>query len=734
MGFFENQIEYSRKKDEEVLSEAYINIAGAIVGHKIQQSWQDESFAAQTALEDICKYYRIKQVEIPKTIKELPAQLDYVFQPRGIMRRSVKLAEHWYKDAIGAMLGTFRDSGKPVALVPAKMGGYTYRDPASGETVKVNRKTAANIDTEAIVFYRPFPLRALTVKDLVMFLQSCLDFVDVFWYLAAMGAATLLGLLMPKLTNVLFGQVVSFESHSLLLGVVVFMVCQTVAVQMIKGIQALLLAKIGMKLDLSVQAASLMRLFSMPTDLFRKYTSGELNQHINYMNQLCSSIVAAVFSTGLTGVFSLVYITQIFRYSPSLVMPSLIITLLTLVFSVLSVLIGIKISRQTMELGAEERGLVYSIITGIQKIRLCGAEKRIFARWGNLYSKEARLLYSPPLILELGSVITLAISAVGNVVLYFCAQKSGVTVPDFYSFSTAFAYITAAFTSLSGVAQTFAAVKPILQIVKPLMDAVPEVAEEKEVVTRLSGAIELSHICFKYPDTDVKVFEDLSLKINPGQYVAIVGESGCGKTTLLRLLLGFEKPQKGSVYFDGKNLEGLDKKSLRRKIGVVMQGGRLMWGDIFSNITVSAPWLTMDDAWEAAEIAGIADDIRAMPMGMNTIVQNGSGGISGGQKQRIMIARAVAPKPKILFLDEATSALDNITQKKVSEAMDKMRCTRIVIAHRLSTIRQCDRILFLKGGKVCEDGTYEELIEKDGYFADLVRRQMITPKTPANPV
>jgi ABC-type bacteriocin/lantibiotic exporter with double-glycine peptidase domain len=207
--------------------------------------------------------------------------------------------------------------------------------------------------------------------------------------------------------------------------------------------------------------------------------------------------------------------------------------------------------------------------------------------------------------------------------------------------------------------------------------------------------------------------------------VAIVGKTGCGKSTLMRLLLGFETPQKGAVYYDGRDLKTLDLKSLRRRIGSVMQNGKLFMGDIFSNITVSAPWLTPDDAWEAAELAGLAEDIREMPMGMYTLISEGQGGISGGQRQRLFIARAVAPKPKILLFDEATSALDNLTQKQVSDALDQMKCTRVVIAHRLSTIRQCDRIIVLDQGKIIEDGSYEELIERNGFFAELVSRQRL---------
>jgi ABC-type bacteriocin/lantibiotic exporter with double-glycine peptidase domain len=221
------------------------------------------------------------------------------------------------------------------------------------------------------------------------------------------------------------------------------------------------------------------------------------------------------------------------------------------------------------------------------------------------------------------------------------------------------------------------------------------------------------------------VLDNVSFTIGAGEYVAIVGKTGCGKSTLMRILLGFEKPQKGAVYYDGKDLEQLDLKSLRRKIGTVMQNGKLFSGDIYSNIVISAPWLTMDRAWEAAEMAGMADDIRDMPMGMFTLISEGQGGISGGQRQRIMIARAIAPKPKILMFDEATSALDNITQKTVSDSLESLKCTRIVIAHRLSTIRHCDRIIVLQDGKIAEDGTYDELIAKNGYFAELVERQRV---------
>lgn len=384
-----------------------------------------------------------------------------------------------------------------------------------------------------------------------------------------------------------------------------------------------------------------------------------------------------------------------------------------------------KISTEQMALSGRESGMTYALITGIQKIKLAGAEKRAFARWGNLYAQSAKMTYDPPMFLKLNSVISLAISLTGTLVMYYMSVRAGLSVADYYAFNTAYGMVSGAFLSLAGIALSAAQIRPILTMVQPFFDAVPEVSDGKQVIERLSGSIELNNVSFRYNENMPLILDDLSLKIRPGQYVAIVGRTGCGKSTLLRLLLGFEKPQKGAIYYDGKDLERIDLRSLRRRIGVVMQNGKLFQGDIYSNIVISAPWLSQQDAWEAAELTGIAEDIRRMPMGMNTVISEGSGGISGGQRQRLMIARAIAPKPKILMFDEATSALDNITQKKVSESLDRLKCTRIVIAHRLSTIRQCDRILVLDHGRIVEDGTYDELIASDGFFAELVARQRL---------
>ncbi len=725
MGWFDEQIRARKDADQNVFEESFVRMAGAVIGRRLSDSLNDDRSAATDAIGEILKFYHVKAQEVPENIRDMNEVLEYLLRPSGFMRRNVTLDKGWYHDAVGAMLGTRKDDGSVVALIPSGINGYSFYDRKTGKKVKVNFRTEKLIDKEAIAFYKPFPLTKMNIGSLLKYIIQQISVSDIVMLVIAMLISTGIGLLLPKLNNVLFSDIIKSGSLKALAGIAVFLISVTVSSILFASVKTLITSRIGTKLNLSVEAATMMRILSLPPDFFKDYSSGELSNRAGYINGLCSQMANMFLTTGMASVMSLAYISQIFIYAPSLVLPALAVTVLTLLFTCIQVFVQLKITRRQMLLSSKEMGLSYQLISGIQKIKLSGAEKRAFAKWGNHYAEEAKLLYDPPMFLKISTVITLGISLIGTAVMYAAAIQSGVTVAEYYAFNTAYGTLNAAFLAVSGIAAGLAQIRPILEMAKPIMETVPEVSEDKQVVTRLSGGIELNNVTFRYTDDMPPVLDDLTLKIRPGQYVAIVGKTGCGKSTLMRVMLGFETPQKGAVYFDGHDIKKLDLKSLRRRVGAVMQNGKMFTGDIFSNITISAPWLTLDDAWEAAEIAGMADDIRAMPMGMHTLISEGQGGISGGQRQRLLIARAVAPKPKILMFDEATSALDNITQKKVSEALDRMKCTRIVIAHRLSTIRQCDRIIVLDKGKIVEDGSYEELIAKDGFFAELVARQRL---------
>ncbi|MBE5859364.1 MAG: ATP-binding cassette domain-containing protein [Butyrivibrio sp.] len=725
MNWFDEQIEMRERADMEAFEDTCLRIAGSVMGKKLTASLHDEREQTKDAISSILKYYHVSAREVPDKLNSIDEILEYLLRPYGIMTREVVLKKGWHRDASGAMLSVLRDSGKPVALIPSGMTGYKYMDYETGRYVKINSRSEKLISDEAIVFYKPFPMRKMGIKDLISFIIENTDKGSLYAYLIYSVIASIVGMLIPVINKSLFADVAVSSNIRALIAISIFMICVSISNLLFGTIRDLFLERIALKLNLSVESATMMRLLMLPNSFFKDYASGDISQRTGYMNILVTQMLSTAMSTVTTLILSFIYIAQIYSFAPALAFPALSVVILATIINITSVFAAARINRIQMNLEVKESGLAYALISGIEKIKLAGAERRAFARWGRAYSDQAGYKYDPPLFVKVSTVLTTAISLIGTIIIYGIAIKSHIGIPEYYAFNAAFGMVNGAFVAFSGMVAEIARIDPILEMVRPIMEAEPEVSENKPVIEKLTGNIEISNLKFRYTEDMPFVLDGISLKIKPGQYVAITGKTGCGKSTLMRLLLGFEHPSRGAIYYDGKDMKSIDLKSLRSKIGTVMQTGSLFMGDIYSNITISNPELTLDETWEAAELAGMADDIRAMPMGMFTVITEGSGGISGGQKQRLMIARAIAPKPSILMFDEATSALDNITQKKVSDALDSLNCTRIVIAHRLSTIKNCDRIIVLDGGKIVEDGTYEELIKKSGYFAELVKRQQV---------
>ena len=725
LGWFEEQINERREADLEALEDSFQKIAGVVLGQRIAQRLNDDRIVTKQAIDEVLKFYHLKPVEVPESLDTADEQMDYCLRRYGMMRRNVELTEGWYKDSYGPLLGFLKENVTPVALIPNPLYGYFYINHETGEKVRLDKKTAELIELDAICFYKPLPQRELSISDLLVYMYSCISKTDILFVLLATFAVSLVGLLIPRTTAAVTGPVLSSGRNMALIGAAILLVCVSLSSHLIGSISTLLNKRLQFKISLAVESSMMIRIMSLPVSFFREHSPGELKTRSMAVNELCSYFLNMILTMGLTSLGSLLYITQIFQFAPALFKPSILIILVTVGFSVIVTLLQTGISRKQREISAKESGLSYSMITGIQKIKLAGAEKRVFARWLNLYSEGADLVYNPPVFLNMSDVITLGINLFSTIILYYLAVKNGVDQSSYFAFIASYGAVMGAFSSLSGIALSVAEIRPILEMAHPFLKTAPETAEDREILTEISGRVELDHVYFRYNTGSPYILNDLCLKIRPGEYVAIVGRTGCGKSTLIRLLLGFETVEKGAIYYDNKDINTIDVGSLRRKIGSVTQDGGLFQGDIYSNISITVPNLSLDDAWEAAEKASIANDIREMPMGMYTMISEGQGGISGGQKQRLMIARAIAPKPKLLIFDEATSALDNKTQKQVSDALDSMGCTRIVVAHRLSTIRHCDRIVVLDGGRIVEDGTYDELIEKKGFFSELVERQRL---------
>ena len=550
MGWFDEQIRLRKLNDEEMFEDSFLDMAGAVMGGKLQASLENSRVKTKNAIDTILRSFHVRTREIPGEVTELEDQLDYLLDPQGIMRRVVRLPAGWYKDAAGSFLMIYKEGQIPVAVMPGLIGGYEFTDPLTRKKRRVNNETQKLFEEEAIFFYKPFPQRKIGIKDILVYMAMSRSVTDYALIFITGAIITAIGALTPMFNKLAYGKVLSSGQMPMLYGLMFFMISAAIGNVLFSTVSNLITQAVQTKQTVAIEAAVMMRVLSLPASFFRRFSAGELYNRTQSFTDLCKLLASAVLSTGLTSVFSLVYITQIFHYTPALVVPSLVITLITVVFSIVSTLINTQVSRESMKLAAQESGMNYAMITGIQKIKLAGAEKRAFARWGRLYAKEAEFLYNPPMVIKMNSVISAAISLIGTVVMYSAAISSGVTFDNYVAFTSSYGFISGAFMQLSSVALLIAGIRPTLEMVSPILEEEPETAEKKQTVTSLSGNIELSHVCFRYADNMPDILDDLSIRIKPGEYVAIVGETGCGKSTLIRILLGFEKPRKGAVFYD----------------------------------------------------------------------------------------------------------------------------------------------------------------------------------------
>ena len=725
MGIFEEQLRERLKRDDAELSHSIDDVIDSLRGKSRYHADGTSMENLRHELELICQFYK---VDIPSEFhdtKDVNEFIDYMKHPSGIMHRRVMLEGNWWKDCDGALLAVTKDKGEFCALLPRKTGGYSFWNTSSGAREKLTSKHKDMFEKEALCFYEPLPEEVKNGKQLLFFLFKHIAIFDYAIVLLATLLATLLGMMTPYISGIIFSRLIPSGKTDIVFTTAILLLITVLAAYIMSVVRTGTLERIKNRMENVVQNALMSKLMHLPPRFFQRKSAGGLATIITYLDRLPMVIADVLLGPCITAVFSFAYVIQIGVLAPSLALPAFVTLIVQALIIIFSIKQKLRLTREELNANMEVKGITYSAISGIQRIKLSGSEKRIVSRWAKAYKNRAKAAYKVYFPSTMQNELVVAAALAGTLWVYFSGASRGIELSQFVVFLSAFSIATNNITSLSECAQHLPFLKPSLKLIEPILSEAPETSAGKTVVGRLSGAIEMSHVTFRYSEKSPVVLDDLNLKIKPREYIAIVGRSGCGKSTLMRLLMGFEKPESGMVMYDQKDLAELDPASLRRNIGVVLQNGKLFAGSIFSNITISAPWLTLKEAWEAAEMAGMADDIRNMPMGMHTLISEGSGGISGGQKQRLMIARAIAPKPKILMFDEATSALDNITQKKVSDTLDTLNCTRVVIAHRLSTIRNCDRILVMDKGKIAEDGSYDELIAKNGLFAELVERQRL---------
>ncbi len=655
--------------------------------------------------------------------------LEAIARASQLRLRRVMLSDRWWQKDCGPLLAYSGEDNQPVALLPSPAGRYEIFDPKSRTHTAVDSRSADPLATVAYMFYRPLPDKALKAWDLLRFALSGRA-KDLITVLLTGVAVSLLGMLTPLATGFLIDTAIPDANRGILWQIGLVLLAAALGSATFKFVQGYASLRLQTFSDNFTQAAVWDRLLNLKVSFFRSYSTGDLKSRVSAINQIRSKLSGSVLQTLFTSFFSLLTLGLLFYFSWPLALVAVAVAGVTIA---VTTVLGIAILRQfrpLLELEGEIFGLMVQLINGVSKLRLAAAEERAFAAWAKKYRQQLKLTLKSQVIEDSLKVFNTVMPTVTAVLLFWVAAQmrlqgqpgTGFSTGSFLAFYVAFGIFIGGATDLSNTVTEVLEIVTLWKRAKPILEAQPELDLSKTDPGRLSGRVSLDHVTFRYREDGPLNLDDVCLYAEPGEFVALVGPSGSGKSTLLRLLLGFETPETGAVKYDGQDLAGLDISAVRRQLGVVLQNGRINTASIFQNISGGAQ-VTIDEAWEAASLAGFADDVSAMPMGMHTVISEGGTNLSGGQRQRLLIARALILKPRILLFDEATSALDNRTQAIVSASLEQLQVTRVVIAHRLSTIRHADRIYVVEAGRVVQQGSFEELAQ-GGLFVQLMARQM----------
>ncbi|MGW6856794.1 NHLP bacteriocin export ABC transporter permease/ATPase subunit [Streptomyces xanthophaeus] len=642
-----------------------------------------------------------------------------------IRTRTVGLTGTWWRENSGPLVGRREKDGTPVALL-WRRGRYEAADPATGTRERIGKGNAAAFEPAAVMFYRPLPDGRVGLPALLRFsLRGTLPELRsiILGGLVAVG----LGALVPIATGQVLGRFVPDAETGLIVQTALALITTGVVSAAFMLMQNVSILRMEGRIEATLQPAVWDRLLRLPTKFFAGRSTGELAgaaMGISAIRRVLSGIGPVCVQAGAMGTMNLVLLLV---HSVPLAMAAVaMLVVIAAVFLGLG-LWQLRYQRRLVRLGNQLDNQAFQTLRGLSKLRVAAAESFAYAAWAREFARTRDLQQSIGRIQNVTTVlgaVHLPLCTLIMFVLLAGPARDVMSAGEFLTFSTALTMMLSSVTQLTGVLISAASVLPMFEQVVPLLREVPEVARSSTRPGELTGAVEARNLSYRYSEDGPLVLDDIGLQVRQGEFVAIVGASGCGKSTLLRLLIGLDKPSEGSVLYDGQDLAALDQAAVRRQCGVVLQNAQPFTGSILECIC-GAGVFSLEEAWEAAAMAGLAEDIKAMPMGMHTMLSEGGGTVSGGQRQRLMIAQALIRKPRVLFLDEATSALDNEAQRVVIESTRSLHVTRIVIAHRLSTVMDADRVIVMADGRIVQQGPPAALLsDTAGPFHDLVRRQL----------
>lgn len=661
-------------------------------------------------------------------------------------RRVNVSGRNWLDRDVGTLLVFRKSDEAPLVLAckPRLLGlkrVYEVFDAATGKTTRATSALYDEIGAEGYSFIAPLPVEEGKFSFLRLSKFSFSPFLgDIRLLLVLSLIGSLLGSIVPMIHFLIIDKIIPDGNRDLLLDLALAVGFLSLGMFVFTMSQSLISLRLQTALAARLQNAIIDRLLRLPTRFFRKFSSGELLKRALMINDVSVGMSMTVVG-GVSALLSTALMLAVaFYYSSALAWIAVFAAVFSAVFS-----IGFSylIRRQTLAVqieGGRLFGFIMQMVQGVTKLQTAGAEDRAFAQWAQRNGVILRRQYKVARLRYNANLINTVIQSASTVALFYVAGKMveqsqlalmiSPLIPPLLTIGVFFAFQRAFSTVVDGVQrffQSFISAHEQMakrELVRPVLEHASEQQRDVMDPGRIDGLVELRNVAFRYDDEGPRVLDGVSIRAVPGEFIALVGPSGCGKSTVLKLILGFESPISGQVLIDGRNLATLDLGAVRRQIGVVLQAGRINAGTLFQSIA-GASKITLEEAWAAAEDAGLADDIRAMPMGMHSLVPEGGTTLSGGQRQRLLIARALALSPRIVIFDEATSALDNRTQRTVNESLKRRKVTRIVVAHRLSSISDADRVYVLESGRVAETGTPTELLAADGLFRRLAARQTV---------
>ena len=546
--------------------------------------------------------------------------------------------------------------------------------------------------------------------------------------------STLLSLLTPTFNTVITNQALPDRDLGLLLQISLILLSAGVTRVCFEWVQSRAVQLSQQRGAARSQLAGMHRLLRLPAEFFRHRNVGDLELRFGALDELRAEIQQLLEGGLLRLALTSIYILFMLRISVKLTALALVVAALILLPTALIGLQARPLQRHQEEAEGQAQSRNLELIGSVSKLRLAGAETAAARWWGQEFQKIVALENALDAKEATAALLRGVMPNLGTLLLYIvitrliaeAANSPSLNAPNvgqLLGFFSAFGTFIGAAAGFAGLLIGAFDMPVIYERARPILDTAPETLDLKEVAGDLQGQIQLDRVSYRYASDLPLVLDGVSLEARAGEHLAIVGPSGSGKSTVVRLLLGFAAPEDGEIRYDGKPLNGLRLDSVRRQIGTVLQNNTLFSGTLLEAIAGGSV-VEEEEAWHAAELAGLADEIRAMPMGMQTMIPEGGGTLSGGQRQRVAIARALIRKPRILIFDEATSALDNRTQAIVTGSLEAMAITRIVIAHRFSTIRHADRIVVLNQGQVQEQGSCETLMQNQGLFFRMMERQI----------